>query len=140
MFRKFVCVASGLALYLVMNSAVAELVVVVSTQNPITGLTSEELEDIFLGRHNRYPNGEPAEPVEVDNLESRREFYGSYLGRTTAQIRTYWARQIFTGRGRPPRSVPDGTAAADYVVKHPHAISYLDSSIVDERLRVVPIE
>lgn len=141
MFRQLIAAASGLLLYLMMNTAGAEVVVVISAENTINELTSKELEDIFLGRRNSFPNGEPAVPIDQKvGLPARREFYANYLGRTTTQVRKYWAKLIFTGRGRPPRSVSTGAAAAAYVSENPHAITYIDSSLVDDRLKVIQIE
>jgi hypothetical protein len=133
-------VTSGVTLYLAMSGAVAGVVVVVSAENRTASLTSLEIEDIFLGRRNTFPNGEPVEPIEVDNLTARKEFYNIYLKRTVVQVRGFWARQIFTGQGRPPRSVPNAEAALNYIAEHPNAVSYVDSSLVDDRVRIVHVE
>jgi ABC-type phosphate transport system substrate-binding protein len=119
----------------------AELVVVVSAHNPLKSLSRAELSDIYLGPMQRLPNGERIVPIDQkDSAPAYEEFYGAYLGRSLAQITAHWSKLIFTGRGQPPRAVPDGGAAADIVAQNPQAIAYLDRALVDERLRIVPIE
>lgn len=131
----------GLVMGLSSFAAHAELVVVVSAHNPIKSLSRAELSDIYLGRRQLLPNGERIVPIDQqDSAPAYEEFYGTYLGRSLAQVTAHWSRLIFTGRGQPPRAVPDGAAAADIVAHNPEAIAYVDRALVDERLRVVPIE
>lgn len=123
------------------GSACAEVVVVVSIQNPLETLSRAELADIYLGRLNRLSNGAPVVPIDQRaGTRTHGEFYSDYLGRTPAQIKTHWSRLIFTGRGQPPHAVTGDDAAADIVAEAPHAIGYLDAGAVDDRLRVVTIE
>jgi len=138
---RFALLLGGVLLGLPWTAVRAELVVVVSAQNPIRSLSRAELSDIYLGRMQRLPNGERIVPIDQKySAPAYEEFYGTYLGRSLAQIAAHWSKLIFTGRGEPPRAVPDGSAAADIVAQNPQAIAYLDRALVDARLRIVPIE
>lgn len=131
----------GLLFSLMVNTALAEVVVVVSAQNPTETLSRSELRDIYLGRLNRFSNGAAVEPF--DQRESSpvySEFYRYYLEMTPTQIKAHRSKLIFTGRGRPPPLVTNDVAMANTIATSPRAIGYLDSSITDERLRVVLIE
>ncbi|WP_245947809.1 phosphate ABC transporter substrate-binding protein [Billgrantia montanilacus] len=136
----------GLFLALIVGSASAEVVVVVSAQNPTESLTRAQLTDIYLGRLNRFPSGESVTPIDQrEGATAHRLFYRDYLGQTPAQIKAHWSKLIFTGRGQPPRSVADDSAMADTVAASPDALGYLDSTYLDsaevgDRLRVVVIE
>ncbi len=139
--KQLALTACGLVLSLMLHAAAAEVVVVVSADSPVKTLTGAELSDIFLGKKNRFPNGESAIPInQAESQPAYKEFYNDYLGRSTAQIKSHWSKLIFTGRGRPPESVASGPAAADFIAGNPNAISYIDPGLVDERLRVLPIE
>jgi len=119
----------------------ADLVVVVSADNPTRTLDRSQLADLYLGRRDRFPDGETAVPVDLrENSAAYARFYERHLEQTPAQIRAHWSRLIFTGRGRPPRTVTDGRAMADTIASNPRFIGYLDDSLVDERLKVVDIE
>ncbi|MDR5907171.1 phosphate ABC transporter substrate-binding protein [Franzmannia qiaohouensis] len=131
----------SLLILLSANVSLADVVLVVSAKSPVHILTRNELADIYLGRNSRFPNGQPAVPV--DQRESSADyvaFYRHYLGQTPAQIKMHWSRLIFTGRGQPPRSLPSSRAVADFVAEHAQAIGYLDDAYLDERLRRVSIE
>ncbi|MCF8055166.1 MAG: phosphate ABC transporter substrate-binding protein [Desulfocapsa sp.] len=119
----------------------AEVVVVVSSRNPIETLSRAQLTDIYLGRLNRFPNGKPVNPVDLSERSPMRgEFYSRYLGRSPSQIKVHWSRLIFTGRGQPPPTVASGDAMAESVAENPNAIGYLSPEFLDERLRVVAID
>ncbi|WP_104204420.1 phosphate ABC transporter substrate-binding protein [Billgrantia saliphila] len=134
-------IGCSLLLCLVSSVALAEVVVVVSAQNPLAKLTRSELADLYLGRTSRFPNGQPATPVDHrENSPAYLAFYREYLGQTPAQVKMHWSRLIFTGRGQPPHSLPDSKALADFVGENASAIGYLDDAHLDERLRVVAID
>ncbi|CAM3397058.1 phosphate ABC transporter substrate-binding protein [Halomonas lysinitropha] len=141
---RFTATGWGALLFcLMIGSAWAEVVVVVSVQNPVETLSRAELSDIYLGRLNRLPNGASVVPIDQrEGTSTRGEFYKKYLGITPAQVKAHWSRLIFTGRGQPPRSVPGDDAVADVVAEAPNAIGYLDPGpgLVDDRLRVVTVE
>ncbi|MDT8403011.1 phosphate ABC transporter substrate-binding protein [Sulfuriflexus sp.] len=131
----------GLLLWLITGTACAEVVVVVSAENPVESLTSVELADIYLGRMHTFPNGESVVPVDQrENSLVHHEFYSLYLGRTPAQIKAHWSKLIFSGRGQPPRIVAGDKAVAEFVSGNHQAIGYVTPDLVDKRLRVVPIE
>ena len=146
MAKRLTSTLLGLLLSLFVGSASAEIVVVVSAQNPTESLSRSQLSDIFLGRLNRLPNGGAVTPLDQrEGTAGHRAFYRDYLGQTPAQIKAHWSRLIFTGRGQPPRSVADDSAMADTVAASPDALGYLDSTYLDsaevgDRLRVVAIE
>lgn len=130
-----------LALGLALGTASAEVVVIVSAQSPVTALTRTQLADIYLGRSNRLPNGEPVVPIDqAFGSPAHDVFYRDYIGRSTALIKAHWSRLIFTGRGQPPQAVPNDIATVEIVAENPDTIGYVESSHVDNRLRIVPIE
>lgn len=115
-----------------------QLVVVVSRDNPVQSLSKLQIEDIFLGKSAVFPDGRRAVPV--DNAEGsvlRTRFYTEVLGRTAAQIRAHWSRLIFTGRGRPPRSVSSVEELLQIVAKDPQSIGYIERHLVTDAVRVV---
>lgn len=139
--HKLLVMCFGLTLFTGIAPAWAEIVVVVSAENANERMSRSVLTDLFLGRRHQFPNGEPVVPIDQrQGSQTYPEFYAEYAGQTPAQIRAHWSRLIFTGRGQPPRSVPDGQAMADAVADNPRAIGYLHSDLVDDRLRVVQIE
>jgi hypothetical protein len=54
-----------------------------------------------------------------------------------AQVKAFWSKIIFTGRGQPPRTAATSLEAKKLLVANPNAISYIDQSLVDSSVRVV---
>lgn len=122
------------------GAPVDSLVVVVSAEASVTSVPAGHLADIYLGRVRTFPDGSRAVPGDLaSGSPVRRAFYESYLDRSLAEVKAYWSKLVFTGRGRPPREVPDGEAMVEFVAENPGAIGYVDHRLVDDRVRVVQV-
>lgn len=134
--------ASLLGLALGLGAAAASaadvVVVVVSAKNPTSTLSKPQIVDIFLGKANRFPDGSPAMPIDqAEGSAARDGFYLGVTGKSAAQVKAHWSKIIFTGKGQPPREMPDGNAVKKYLAEHPGAIGYLDQSQVDASVKVL---
>jgi ABC-type phosphate transport system substrate-binding protein len=116
----------------------ADVVAVVSSKSAVTTLSKGQVEDIFLGKTARFPDGSHAEPIDQsEGAMVRDEFYTKLAGKSAAQMKAYWSKIIFTGRGQPPRTLPNGAEVKKRLVENPSAIGYIDANMVDASLRVV---
>jgi ABC-type phosphate transport system substrate-binding protein len=131
---------AGVALTLCVGlSAVrADVVLAVSARSHITSLSKGQVIDIFLGKSTRFPDGSPAVPIDqADGSAARDEFYSRFAAMGPAQLKAFWSKIIFTGRGQPPMAVSTGIEAKKVLLANPNAISYIDRSLVDDSVRVV---
>ncbi len=136
MIRKLLC--SLLLVLLAGASAAAELVVVVSARSPVTALRAEQVADIFLSEATRFPDG--GEVVALDlpiGSPLRDDFYLKVANRTPALMKAYWTKKIFTGRGQPPRELPNSQAVRKLVADNPTLIGYIERSAIDASVRPV---
>jgi ABC-type phosphate transport system substrate-binding protein len=118
----------------------ADEVAVVSARSAVTTLTKVQVADIFLGKTSRFPDGSQAVPIDQsEGTLARDEFYSKIAGRSAAQMKAYWSRIIFTGRGQPPKEVPSSSETKKLLVANPHAIGYVEPGLVDDTLRVVTV-
>lgn len=125
----------------VQSSTADTVVVVVSSDSPVTEISRLHLADLYLGRTTRFPDGEPAEPIDQKTTSTARaDFYQRYLGRSLAEIKAHWSRLIFTGRGRPPRDVPTGEDVRRLVAENPGTIGYIERRLVDGSVHIVRVE
>jgi len=128
----------GLALSLASATARADVVAVVSAKSAITTLSKSQTADIFLGRVSRFPDGSPAVPIdEAEGSTARETFYSKVAGKSAAQMKAYWSKIIFTGRGQPPKEVTSDAEMKHRLAENPKAIGYIDQSLVDDSVRVV---
>jgi ABC-type phosphate transport system substrate-binding protein len=136
-------IASAIAILVFLLSSQrlpAEEVTVVSAKSAITTLSKTQVENIFLGKTARFPDGSQAVPIDQsEGTLARDEFYARIAGKSAAQMKAYWSKIIFTGRGQPPLAVPSSSEAKKLVVANPNAIGYIEPKLVDDTLRVVTV-
>ena len=131
-------IAAALVLSLMSAVAEADVVAVVSVRSPITALSPTQVADLFFGKASRFPNGLQAFPVDqAEGSAVRDEFYSKIVGKTAAQVKAYWSKIIFTGRGQPPPTVSNTTEMKKRISKDPGAIGYIERNMVDDSVRVV---
>src|SRR5581483_1193252 len=137
--RRLHRLAFGLTLTLAAAPApAAELAAVVSAKAAVSPLTAAQLADIYFGRSNRFPDVTPAQPCDLaEGSPLRDEFYNRVTGKSAAQVKAYWSKMIFTGRGRPPREVASSQEAKRLVVENPGVVCYIDRGLVDSSVTVV---
>jgi ABC-type phosphate transport system substrate-binding protein len=123
------------------NIAAAEVVIVVSPQNPTTTLSRSEVSNIFLGKINRFPNGQPAVPIDQpESSQPRKEFYRDVSNKQPADLKAYWSRMIFTGRGQPPMVVDGNEQVKKSLAGRPDGIGYIDRAAVDDSVKVLAVQ
>jgi hypothetical protein len=107
-----------------------EIVVIV---NPAAKLISrEQITDLYLGR------GGGLTPIDQTvGSAIYVEFYKKATGRDIAQVKAIWSRILFTGRGLPPKQLPDSTAVKKAVAANPNAVGYIEKSAADTSVKVV---
>ena len=128
----------GLALSLGSGAAGADVVAVVSAKSQAASLTKAQVADIFLGKAIRFPDGTRAMPLDQpEGSAVRDEFYDKVAGKSAAQIKAYWSKIIFTGRGQPPPTVSNATEMRKRISENPAAIGYIDREMVDDSVKVV---
>lgn len=114
----------------------AELVIIVNPESGVSEMSRREVVNIYMGRFQALPSGITAFPVDLE--PSKAEFYEALVERTLAQINSYWARLVFSGKASPPRPVPTAADVLDVVANNRGAIGYLERSDVDTQgVRIV---
>jgi ABC-type phosphate transport system substrate-binding protein len=122
------------------DAASADVVAVVSLRNSLTSLSKAQLTDIFLGKTTRFPDGTQAMPIDQEEgSPARDEFYATVAGKSAAQIKAYWAKIIFTGRGQPPKAVSNSIDIRKLLASNPQAIGYIERSSVDSSVKVLAV-
>lgn len=119
-------------------STAAEVVVVVAANSPIKDLSDSEIADVFLGRLARLPGGTVVQPLDqAEGRPAREEFYRRLTGKSPAQVKAFWSKVIFTGRGRPPRALANDGEVIRALRENPLAIGYVDRGSVDPGFRIL---
>jgi ABC-type phosphate transport system substrate-binding protein len=130
--------AAVTSVMLTIATAQAEVVAVVSARSDIGPLSKDQLADIFLGKTATFPGGGQAVPIDLaPGAANRDEFYTKTTGRSAAQLKSYWAKQSFSGKGTAPKAVAGDDEVKRLIAANPNTIGYIDKARVDASVRVV---
>ena len=126
-----------LTLTLAATELKAEIAVVVNPANA-NAVSSDDLNRLFLGRASSFADGSKATPLnQAEGQGARDEFDNKVLSRSSAQLKAYWSKLVFTGKGTPPKELDNDAAVKAAVAADATAIGYISSSAVDGSVKVV---
>jgi ABC-type phosphate transport system substrate-binding protein len=119
------------------NVAFADGVVVVGANSPISSADADSLRQVFLGKSSSI-GGSAVTPVDQDAGSSiRADFYQAVASMQPNQVKSYWAKQVFTGKGTPPDDVGGNPEVIAAIASDPSAIGYVSRDAVTDDVRVV---
>ncbi|UCX04663.1 type 2 periplasmic-binding domain-containing protein [Shewanella glacialimarina] len=115
----------------VASTAAAGVVVIGNTA--AGDMSASDAKKAFLGK------GDTSLVVyELDEGNATRaEFHSTVTGKSDAQLKAFWSKQVFTGKGNPPATVSSATAMKAAVASNPSAIGYIDEADVDGTVKVI---
>ena len=125
-----------ITLSLISFSPYAEVAVIVSSANQ-QALSEADIKNLFTGKQKSFPDGNPAIVLNLQGGDPKQtEFNQKALGRTDAQLKAYWSKVMFTGKGNPPKEV-----SADEMLKlvadNPSTIGVIYHANVNSSVRVI---
>jgi hypothetical protein len=115
----------------------ADYYVVVGERSPVAHLSQEEVLHLFMGRTRAFPDGSPAAPYDLAGSAQREGFYRMLSGMTLAQVTSYWARLMFSGRNLPPGQLADESTMLEKLRKDSAAIGWLTTPPTAKGVRTV---
>lgn len=108
------------------SGAAEPFVVVVNAANPASAMSAEELSNVFLKKMQRWPQGYEVMPVDLtEESRVRESFSRAVLKKSTAAVKAYWQKMIFSGREVPPPEKASGAEVVAYVRANRGAIGYV---------------
>ncbi|MBV1911832.1 MAG: phosphate ABC transporter substrate-binding protein [Kangiellaceae bacterium] len=117
--------------------ALSEVVVIVNPGNA-SALTEKDIKRIFLGKMKSFPSGGTILPVNHSaSSDIRKSFDKSALGKSASQIKAYWSKLVFSGKGNPPKELPNDAEIVKLVSENPAVIGYIDSANKSDGVKVV---
>lgn len=118
-------------------SSFAEVSVVVHPSNSAS-IDKEAVSRIFLGRMKDFNGSGEAVPIaQEEDSPARSEFNNKIIGKSDSQLKSYWSKLVFTGKGTPPKKVVGDKEVIKLVSENPAMIGYVDSGSVDSSVKVV---
>jgi ABC-type phosphate transport system substrate-binding protein len=117
--------------------AFAEVSVIVHPSNN-NSFDKNAIKRIFLGKSRAFPSGGEAIPGAFkDGTPESNEFTSAVLSKTPKQLKAYWAKMIFTGKGTPPQAMESNQSILDVVSSNPSSIGFVLSGSESGSVKVV---
>jgi len=118
----------------------AELLVIVSEQNPLTSISLTDIKKIYKMKRRVWPNGVPVRAANMRKDHPLRDtFSKQILGKRTAQMEVFYLKMALTGRGQPPYIANSNTEVIAFVRSHDGAIGYIDQPIRKVGIKILSI-
>ena len=115
----------------------AEVVVVVHPTNN-SSFDQSEISKLFLGKAKSFSDGNQAVPLNQEEASTaRQEFDANVLSKSGSQLKAYWSKLIFTGKGSPPKEVTNDAEVIDLVGKNPSMIGYINAASLTDSVKSV---
>lgn len=115
-------------------AAAQTIAVVVHPDVEIEQLNKDEVKSIFLSEGNS--SFKNIIVFDRTDFALKGDFYRHVAGMSMNRLRAYWAKKVFTGRGRPPKTValPDHMALME---RTSNLMTYVLANEVPEGFKVV---
>jgi len=135
---KYVLILS-LFLILLAAPALADMVLVVHKDNPVSSLSGQEAKQIFLGKKGAWSNGQAIVLYSQFDRTVTDEFSRAVVDKSAQQFDTYWKKALFTGTGRPPIAVQDDAEMKRFIAADPRGIGYIARGSLDASVKAVTL-
>jgi hypothetical protein len=115
----------------------AEVVVIVHPSNN-NSFAKDEVEALFMVKKSSFADGSKASAYYLSADDPvRHQFDEKLLGKSSSQLKAYWSKLVFTGKGTPPPELSNSSEAVAKVAGDVTAIAYVDKTAVNDGVKVV---
>jgi len=114
-----------------------QAVTVVVHPSNTDSLDKKRLKKLFLGKSKKFPNGNQAIPIDMAGGKVREEFLDKIVNKSEQQLKAYWSKLIFTGKGQAPKAVDNDAEVLKIVSANPNSIGYVADDAVNDSVKVV---
>jgi ABC-type phosphate transport system substrate-binding protein len=133
---KVVLAASTFCL-LSLSKAHAEVAIIVHPSNSST-FDQATIKKIFLGKAKSFSNGRSAILISASSSDpATDEFNTKVIGKSSSQVKAYWSKILFTGKGTPPQEMDSTQDVVSAVSSNPDAIGYIEAGAATDAVKVV---
>ena len=115
----------------------AEVEVIVHPSNG-AALDKDSIQRIFLGKTRAFPGGGEAVPISFkEGSTEEADFTKNVLAKTPKQLKAYWAKMVFTGKGTPPRQTDTAAEMLNLISANPNLIGFVPAGSASGNVKVV---
>ena len=110
--------------------ALADIAVITNAASP-AAVTKDDIANVYTGRNGSIT---PVNLTEANPIRSSFDEKG--VGRTSSQLKAYWSKLVFTGKGTPPKELSSEAEVIQFVSSTPNSVGYVDAGSVNGNVKV----
>ena len=129
-----------MTLFLPVFSLASDIVIVANENVPASSLAMDDIKQIFLGRKTTWDNGAKIIFVVQDGTDAGESFLKTYIRKNAYQYDIYWRKQVFTGRGKPPKSFSSDQELVQFVSQTPNAVGFVSTGTDIGKAKTIPVQ
>ncbi len=129
-------VGVALSCAFLVQPAFADVAVIVNKANG-AAVTEQDIKKIYLGKQKSFSDGNAVTVISLNDNEVNDVFNKQALQKSSSQLKSYWSKLIFTGKAKPPTEAANPNEVLQMVSSNANAIGYIDSSLVNDSVKVV---
>jgi ABC-type phosphate transport system substrate-binding protein len=131
----------GIFLLFPCTGGAEDVVIITNKSVSADSLNKEEVKNIFIGKKTRWDDNEKINFVTLPKSdETHRVFLKKFVKRTPAQYSRHWKKQIFTGKGKKPKSFQTEKGLLEYVASTKGAIGYISTGVITDDIKVLSVK
>jgi ABC-type phosphate transport system substrate-binding protein len=105
LYQKVLVLFFLFAVFMVAPSVGAQdVLLIVNADVPGDSITASDVKNIFLCKKTDWGNGSKITFFTTEEDATLSVFLKDYVGKSSSQYRTFWKKQVFTGKGKMPQS------------------------------------
>jgi len=141
MIMKRLALIATLSVLFAAPASAAEYQLIAHPLVGVSHLSRDEISRLFLKKEMFLADGTQAVPVDLQSDSPIRETFSQDVhGKGVGAIHSYWQRQIFSGRGKPPQVKRSDAEVIAWVSSTPGAIGYVAANAAIAGVRVIEVD
>jgi ABC-type phosphate transport system substrate-binding protein len=131
--------AAALLIAFAMLAAAQDYAVIVNESNSISSASKEDVSKWLLKKKTKWGDGSKVAPVDFAG-DVREAFTEGVHGKSMGAIKSYWQKQVFSGKGTPPVEKKSEADVIAYVKSNSGAIGYVSAAADVSGVKVLEIK
>ena len=117
----------------------ADIILVTSTDNPISSISHQTAQLIFQGKKTKWLNGEYITVLVNNEQDVYSAFCQKIIKKSPRQYLLYRKKMLFTGSGIPPLVKKNDDAVKNFLAQTKNGISFINRMSLDSRVKELKI-
>ncbi len=117
----------------------ARVSIIVNHDVAENSISSSDIKSIFTNKLPKWEDGKKINIIILTDREPTEYFLRQYIHKSLSQFKTYWLKQVFTGKAIMFKSARSPEELLEMVNSTPGGIGFIDSKKVDKRVKVIKV-